>query len=522
MDFTTQKLKFQADTTLPKWVSSDVIDIIEFAQKAQERAKFDKIHIEKLTLELAYLRRVHFGAKTEAMSVQQNDLFKESFTEDIAAIEAELAKKAADAAAEAAAAPKPARPRAGRQPLPEHLPRIDIFHVPASCKCAACGKTRVKIGEDVTEKLTVQPTVFSVECHHYPKYACRPCETVISEPVAPAIIDGGIASTQLLVWIIVSKFVDHLPLYRLEQIGERQGVPLPRSNLAEWVGRVGVALQPLAARLAELLLLRSVIHADETPVAQLDPLKGKNNRSYLWAYRSNDLEDDPPIVVFDYQTGRSGSHARAFLEGWCGHLMVDDYSGYKALFLLGIIELGCMTHARRKFFDLHVANQSLTAAKALEWIGLLYGIERKGKGFDIAARKQLRHDESLPILVQFHEWLTKTRATVAQGSAIAKAIDYSLRRWAALSRYAQTGHLPIDNNPVENVIRPISLGRKNWMHYGSERAGHRAASIHTLMATAKLNGLDPSAWLNDVLEKLPTWPNSRLDELLPFRKMEQV
>ena len=366
-------------------------------------------------------------------------------------------------------------------------------------------------------KLTVQPAVFSVERHIYPKYACRHCETVVAEPVAPAVIDGGYASAALLAWIIVSKFVDHLPLYRLEQIGARHQVPLPRSNLAEWVGKIGVALQPLAARLAELLKERSVLHADETPVAQLDPKSGKNKRAYIWVYRSNSLEHAPPIVVFDYQTGRGGSHARAFLYGWRGHLMVDDYAGYKALFLTGVIELGCMVHARRKFFDLHAANHSPIAAKALEWFALLYQVEKQAQNLDIAARQQVRQEQSLPILESFHAWLSKTRASTADGSAISKALDYSLRRWPALTRYANTGHLPIDNNPAENAVRPIAVGRKNWLHYGSERAGHRAADIQSLLATAKLNGIDPEAWLVDVLEKLPTWPNSRLDELLPLR-----
>ena len=526
MDFTTQKIRFRADKTLPKWVSEEVDDIIRqahesAAQLARSQAELTSAQFinEKLTLELAYLRRMRYGAKAEAWTVDQKDLFDESVATDIAAIEAELERKAAAAALDAASKPQPPRSRAGRQTLPDGLPRVDIIHDLVSCDCAQCGKALVQIGEDITEKLTVKPAVFSVERHHYPKYACRCCETVFAEPVAPAIIDGGIASMALLAWIIVGKFVDHLPLYRIEQIGARHNVPLPRSNLAAWVGKVGVSLQPLVDRLIDLLLQRSSMHADETPVAQLDPKSGKNKRCYLWAYRSNDLEGDhPPIVVFDYQPGRSGSHVRAFLEGWRGHLMVDDYSGYKALFLLGITELGCMVHARRKFFDLHAANQSPVAAKALDWIGLLYEVERKGKDLGIDARKQLRHDESLPILADYHAWLTQKRTATAEGSAIMKAIDYSLRRWPALIRYAETGHLPIDNNPVENVIRAIAIGRKNWLHYGSERAGHRACAIQSMMATAKLNGIEPAAWLADVLEKLPTWPNSRIDELLPLRQ----
>jgi hypothetical protein len=307
-------------------------------------------------------------------------------------------------------------------------------------------------------------------------------------------------------------------LYRLEQIAARDGVTLSRSTLAEWVGRIGVALQPLAARLTALLRERQVLHADETPVAQLDPGSGKTKRAYLWAYRSNVLDTGPPMVVFDYQTSRAGRHAQNFLSGWRGHLMVDDFGGYKALFTQGVTELGCMAHARRKFFDLNAAQAHPIAREALTRIAALYAIEARGRDLTCVERATLRQREAQPLLDAMHDWLLKTRVTVANGGATAKAIDYSLRRWAALSRYATDGGLPIDNNPVENAIRPIALGRKNWLFVGSERAGMRAAAIQSLLATAKLNGLDPAAWLRDTLEKLPTCLNSQIDSLLPLRQ----
>jgi hypothetical protein len=331
------------------------------------------------------------------------------------------------------------------------------------------------------------------------------------------VIDGGMAAIGLYVWVIISKYLDHLPLYRLEQIAARDRVILSRTTMAEWVGRIGVALQPLADRLAALLLERKVLHADETPVQQLDPGRGKTKRAYLWAYRSNVLETGPPIVVFDYQGSRAGKHARNFLSDWEGHLMVDDYSGYKALFDQGVTELACMVHARRKFFDLNVAQESPIALEALRRFAALYAIEAQGQDMTIEARTALRQEEAQPLLQSMHDWLLRTRVTVANGGGTAKAIDYSLRRWAALSRYATGGNLPIDNNPVENVIRPIALGRKNWLFTGSERAGQRAAAIQTLLGTAKLNGLDPAAWLRDTLEKLPTCLNSDIDSLLPLR-----
>jgi len=224
--------------------------------------------------------------------------------------------------------------------------------------------------------------------------------------------------------------------------------------------------------------------------------------------------------VFDYQAGRSGRHAQSFLEDWRGHLLVDDYGGYKTLFsekqATPCIELACWAHARRKFFDLHKANDSPMAFAALQRIGNLYAIEAEGKDLTIAERQRLREEKSLPELAALRDWLVQTRAQTANGGGSAKALDYTLKRWASLTRYAHTGHLPIDNNPVENAIRPIAIGKKNWLFTGSERAGQRAAAIQTLLGTAQLNNLNPSAWLKDTLIKLPTWPNCRIDELLPL------
>lgn len=471
--------------------------------------------IQALTLELAHLRRMRFGARSEAMGAEINDLFQETLASDVAAAEAELAKQAGAVTSEQA--PRAPRARAGRQPLPDHLPRIEHRHEPASCTCGQCGKDLVKIGEDISEQLDVEPAKFFVHRHIRPQYACRSCETVTAAPIPPAVIDGGLAAVGLLAWVVIGKYLDHLPLYRLEQIAARDGVTLSRSTLAEWVGRIGVALQPLADRLAALLLERNVLHADETPVAQLDPGNGKTKRAYLWAYRSNILETGPPIVVFDYQTSRAGRHARNFLSGWQGHLMVDDFGGYKALFAEGVTELGCLAHARRKFFELNAAQANPIAQEALARIASLYAIEAQGREMTIAARTQLRQAQAQPLVQSLHDWLLRTRVTVANGGGTAKALDYILKRWTALSRYATDGRLPIDNNPVENVIRPIALGRKNWLFTGSERAGKRAAAIQSLLATAKLNGLDPAAWLRHTLEILPTCRNSQIDSLLPLR-----
>jgi len=477
------------------------------------------LKIQALTHELAHIRRIRYGVKNESLAPLQRDMFEESWNSDQAAIEAEI-EQLNDGQSQSTAG-KPKRPRAGRQPLPDHLPRIEHRHEPESCQCRQCGKDLVKIGEDVTEQLDVEPAKFFVHRHIRPQYACRRCETIAAAPIPPAVIDGGMAAVGLLTWIMISKYVDHLPLYRLEQIAARDHVILARSTLAEWVGRVGVALQPLVDRLTWHLLQGNTLHADETPVAQLEPGRGKTRKAYLWAYRSNDLDSGPRIIVFDYHPGRSGAYARGFLGEWGGHLMVDDYGGYKALFTCtdqtaACIELACFAHARRKFFDLHHANQSPMAFEALRRIGQLYTIEAEGKQLAIDERKNLRAEKSMPMLKSLHDWLIHTRVNTANGGASAKALDYTLKRWPALSRYAETGHLPIDNNPVENCIRPIALGKKNWLFTGSERAGQRAAAIQTLLGTAKLNGLNPADWLKDTLDKLPAWPNSRIDELLPL------
>jgi transposase len=501
--------------------------LIEQAERDAKAIQSKDIKIDALTHELAYYKRIRFSTKSEALAPLQRDVFEEAWNTDISAIEAEV-EQLADAEPCPTVA-KPKRLRAGRQPLPTHLPRIEHRHEPESCTCGHCGRELVQIGEEVTEQLDVEPAKFFVHRHIRPQYACRACEAVTAAPIPPAVIDGGMAAVGLLTWVMIGKFLDHLPLYRLEQIAARDGVILSRSTLADWVGRLGVALQPLADRLAWHLLQRHCLHADETPVPQLDPGNGRTKKAYLWAYRSNDLQPGPKILVFDYQAGRSGRHAGQFLGDWQGRLVVDDYAGYKALFaaarahpedqrrLEPCVELACWAHARRKFFDLFQASQSPIAHEALQLIAVLYAIEAEGQSLGTTERQRLRAEKSRPALIGLHDWLQRTRSHTAPNSATAKAIDYGLKRWIALTRYAETGDLPIDNNPVENSIRPIALGKKNGLFAGSERAGKRAAVIQTLLGTAKLNGLDPAVWLKDTLEKFPTWPNSRIDELLPLR-----
>jgi transposase len=505
---------------------------LEPAVKAQVTGLFLALTVEltakdakitALTHELAYYKRIRFGQKTEALAGLQRDLFREDVETDLAAIEAELESLKATPRPTVAAPRSPGR---GRQPLPDHLPRIEHRHEPQSCACGQCGGKLTHIRDDITEQLDVEPAKFFVRRHIRPQYACQACETVVAEAAPPAIIDGGLAAVGLLVWVVIGKYLGHSPLYRLEQTASRSGVKLSRSTLADWVGQVGVALWPLVDRLIWHLLQGDTLHADETPMPQLDPgsgtcaRKGKTKKAYLWAYRSNDLQPGPRIIVLDYRSGRNGQHARDFLGDWRGCLMVDDYSGYKPLFTeapggKACTELACLAHVRRKFFDLYQANQSPVAYAALEQIADLYEIETQARNLTIGQRQLLRQDKAKPLLDGLHTWLQDTLAKTAPGAS-AKALSYAVKRWPALIRYADTGHLPIDNNACENTIRPITIGRKNYLFVGTERAGKRAAAIQSLLGTAKLNGLDPAAWLKDALEKLPTWPNSKIDELLPF------
>lgn len=516
MDFAAELDLFNPDPRLREWVLAQI-----HAHDASRQAELDArdaaikardLKIQQLTLELAHHKRIRFGVKSEALSPEQRQLFADTSDEDGAAIVAELEQQQAA---------KPITPRSqptGRKPLPPELPRIEHRHEIERCQCGQCGAALVQIGEDISEQLDVEPARFFVHRHIRPQYACRTCETVTAAPVSPAIIDGGLAAPGLHAWVLIQKYLDHLPLYRIERISARHGVPIARSTLAEWVGRLGVSLQPLVDRLTVLLKQGTVLHADETPVQQLDPGQGKTKRAYLWAYRSNDLEAGPRLVVFDYRASRRGEHARQFLAGWHGHLMVDDYGGYKELFRQGLTELACLAHARRKFYELHANNQHPVAAEALARIGELYAIEAAMADATVEARQIYRQQEAIPRLHSLHDWLLAQRLKTANGSGLAKAIDYSLKRWPALIRYADSGHLPIDNNPVENTIRPVAIGKKNWLFTGSERAGARAAAIQSLLATAQLNGIEPYAWLRDTLEKLPAWPYSRIDELLPIKQ----
>ena len=349
-------------------------------------------------------------------------------------------------------------------------------------------------------------------------------------PVPAHVIDKGIPTTGLLAQVLVAKFLDHLPLYRQERIFERAGMLIARSTLAQWVGECGAQLQPLVVALSAELLRHGVLHADETPVGMLKPGNKKTHKAYVWTYCTSSF-NETKAVVFNFAETRSGENVRTFLrqdnapageQGWTGTLVTDGFSGYKATFERGVTEAGCMAHARRRFHELWANHGSKLGEQALRYFQVLFRIEEEVASATAEERQRLRQRKSRRVASALHKWLLAQRQRVPEGSATAKAIDYSLKRWQALTRYIGDGDVPISNNWVENQIRPIALGRSNWLFAGSLRAGKRAAAIMSLVHSAKINGHDPYAYLKDVLARLPTQPASQVEDLLPHRWKAQT
>jgi transposase len=356
------------------------------AEREAQLTKRDQ-RIEQLNAYIKLLRQLKFGSQSERLDPAQRALFDEAIDADLAAAAVEIEKLAP--------APRE-RAQPKRQPLPPELPRVEERIEPASCACGQCGEPMHCIGEDISEKLDLKPIEFFVRRTIRPKYACRACETITTAPTLPAIIDRGIAAPGLLAHVLVGKYADHLPLYRQSQMLARSGVELPVSTLSSWVGAVGATLQPLVDALRRDLLRSRVLHADETPVRQLEPGRGKTKTAYLFAYRRGETAE-PPIIVFDYSDGRAGKHAQRFLADYRGALLVDDYAGYKSLFQsTPMRELGCWAHARRNFFELHAANQSTLAAEALARIGGLYDAERVAATMTPAERNAYRQEHARP------------------------------------------------------------------------------------------------------------------------------
>jgi len=497
------------------------IDALDKRVDSQARGiKWRDAKIESITFQLAKLKAWRFGAKTERMNAEQREIFEETFAADHASLEAQLAALQGSPPAGSSSAPEDKKRRQPkREALPEHLPRVEQRIEPEDTHCPTpeCGKPMVRVGEDISERLDVVPAQFFVQRQIRGKWACKCCQLLVQEPAAPQVFDNALPTPGLQAHTVISRFVDHIPYYRQEQINARSGVHTPRSTLAAWSGQTGAQLMPLYEAHREFVLCSRIVHADETPISLLDPGAGKTKKAYMWAYARGAYEPEPG-VVFDFCAGRAGKYPVEFLKGWSGTLVVDAYGGYDGVLSLeGRSTAYCFAHARRKFDELFKASASAVAAEAIQRIAWLYRIEADARELPSQERLQIRQERSKPLWEALHLWLKLERTRVPEGSAITKAIDYSLNHWEGLGRFLLDGDVPLDNNHCENQIRPWALGRRNWLFIGSQLAGERAAVVMSLLQSAKLNGHDPWAYLKDVLTRLPMQLNSRIEELLPHR-----
>jgi len=478
-----------------------------------------KTEIEKLRAQLARLKRAQFGRSSEKLAarVEQLELAIEALETDDAERLAAMPVVADLIEAEYEKAARPAR-----RPLPAHLPREEVVH-PAACSCPQCGGSLRRIGADVTETLDYVPGRFKVVRHVREAFSCRTCETVVQAPAPHHAIARGRAGAGLLAHIAVSKFDDHLPLYRQAEIYAREGVELATSTLSGWVGATAAALAPLVEALRRDVMACDVLHGDDTPVPVLAPGAGKTKTGRFWAYVRDERPHggDRPAAVFFYSPDRKGEHPLAHLKDFAGVLHADGYAGFNGLYEAGrkpgpIVEAACWAHVRRKIFDVHAADGSAVAREALERIGRLYAVEEEIRGQPPDARRQRRQAQSGPIAEALKVWAEATLPKLSGRSELAKAFRYMLGRWPALLRCFDDGRLELDNNAAERALRGAAVGRKNYLFAGSDRGGERAAAFYSLIETAKLNGVDPEAWLRDVLGRIADHPISRIDELLPW------
>ena len=478
-------------------------------ERLQGELKFKQTKIDALNFEVMRLKRWRFGSSSESLDTSTQAVLFDQILADTA-----IEDRAAQEANKPPATPPRAKGKAVRQALPANLPRIEHHHELTQTHCA-CGQALKRIGEEVSEQLDCVPAQFSVLRHIRGKYACACCQTIAAAPMPAQMIDKGIPAPGLLAQVVVAKHDDHLPLYRQEEIYARSGVHIARSSMAQWIGICGVRLKPLAEALQAFILGHAVVHADETPVALLAPGRGKTKKAFVWVYRTTNFVAQR-AVLFDFCASRAGGHPGRILKDFSGTLVTDDFSGYHKLQSTeAIIGALCMAHARRKLFEAHKLNGSQIAAQAVALIAKLYEVERDAHDLEPQARQLLRQSRARPVADALHTWLLAQRKTLAKSDVTAKAIDYSLSNWRALTRYLDDGNVPIDNNAVENSIRPLAIGRKNWLFVGSQQAGERAAVMLSLIESAKLNGHDPWAYLKDVFERLPTLKNRDLELLLP-------
>jgi transposase len=469
--------------------------------------------IERLKLLIEKLRRMVFGSKSEKVVIQLEQL--ELHLEELESAQAEM-----EAAVEAVAPATTPKVKPSRKPLPAHLPREVVTHHPEQDGCPDCGEALRNFGEDVAEILEYIPANFKVIRHVRPKFACTGCERVVEAPAQSSVIERGLAGPGLLAHVLVAKYADHCPLYRQSEIYAREGVELDRSTLAGWVGASSELLAPLVEALRKHVLSARKIHADDTPVPVLAPGSGKTKTGRLWTYVRDERpagENTAPAVWFAYSPDRKGEHPKVHLKNFKGALQADAYAGFHHLYGGGdIYEVACWAHARRKFHDIQAVHASPITTEAIARIGALYGIEEEVRGKPAEVRCSTRQARAKPLLDQLRRWLETSLASLSSKSETAGAIRYALSHWRALTRYVDDGLLEIDKSAAERSLRPVALGRKNYLFAGSNSGGERAAAIYSLVGSAKLNGLDPERYLRQVLNRIADHPVHRIADLLPW------
>ena len=477
----------------------------------------ERIRSERLAQIIKELQRHRFGRRAETLPADQLLLALEDVEQSEAQTAAQSEAKSPDACAAATR-----KRRTNRGALPPHLPRIESIVDIEDKTCPCCKGLLHRIGEDVSEKLDVIPAQFRVLVVRRPKYACRACEAVVVQAPAPArLIEGGLPTEATVAHVLVSKYADHLPLYRQAQIYQRQGVALDRSTLADWVGRAAWHLRPVHERILADLRSSTKLFADETTAPVLDPGRGRTKTGQLWAYARDDRPwggSGPPAVAYVYAPNRKAEQPIAHLAGFTGVLQVDGYAGYRALAEKGGVSLAfCWSHVRRRFYELAVGGPAPIAAEALQRIGALYAIEKEIRGRSAQERRAARHDRTRPLLTDLEPWLREKLALISQKTKLAEAIRYALSRWEGLTRFIDDGRIEIDSNTVERSIRPIALNRKNALFAGSDGGGENWAIVASLIETCKLCGVDPQAYLADTLAKIVNGHlNRQIDELLPW------